>query len=473
MTAIPFPLSSAPGSRPQEGAGRLINCMAEKLGEGAAFPVRWLRAAGLRQRVNIVDHKHLRGGIVQASTLIAVFDSRAYTITKTNGVYTATNRGELAGTSPVTIAKNNASTPNIVCVDPDNGASNLYVDAAPDDFADADIGQPNSVSELHGYLIFTRGDGYIIATDLNSVSVATNSYTQEQGLNLLRGVSYNNEFYAFGDKWTGVYYDAGSSPFPLDRRTQIPRGIVGTFAIAGWEPGWANQLIWVGNDKITYRLNGYTPEIVSTPDVDRAVAQCADPSKLEASVYMQDGNPIWSLTSPGEWTWAFNAKTQNWHERKSYGRDDWRGSQTVMAFDEWMAGDRTTGKLFGIDPLYYREDDDPLAMTLESGIVAAFPARQSVLRADFNMVAAVGQAAGEDPIQTDPSVLVSWSLDGGYRFGNPVTRKLGRQGVGVQSVSVNRIGQAKGKGVRFRLDVADPVHVALMGGQVQTQMLAA
>jgi len=50
---IPFPLSSFPGANPQEGAGRLINCYAEPLGEAskpsAPAPVVWRGSAGLSQ----------------------------------------------------------------------------------------------------------------------------------------------------------------------------------------------------------------------------------------------------------------------------------------------------------------------------------------------------------------------------------------------------------------------------------------
>ena len=46
MTAIQFPLSTAPGQRPQEGAGRLINVYAEARGEKTGAV--WHRAPGLR-----------------------------------------------------------------------------------------------------------------------------------------------------------------------------------------------------------------------------------------------------------------------------------------------------------------------------------------------------------------------------------------------------------------------------------------
>ena len=472
MTAIPFPLSSSPGEKPQEGGGRLINALAEKTGDGARFPVIWKRTPGLRQQLSIATYTHLRGAILVGSTLIVVLNTRAQTVTVSGVTYSATDRGAIAGTDKVTIAKNNAGTPNIVCVSTE-GCFNLFTASGPSSFADADLPQPNSVCVLDGYFAWSIGDGRFFASDLNAVTVSASSFTTEQGLAGRRVVSFRGEIFYFGDKWTGVYRNAATSPFPFERRFTIARGIAGTHAIAGWEPGWANELIWVGEDLKVYRMNGYTPESISTSDVERAIQSCDDTTLLEASVYMHEGNPIWQLTSPGEWTWEHNLKTGNWHERQSYGREDCRMSTAVKAFDVWLSGDRTTGKLFKIDPTYYREADDPLIWTVESGIVANFPARMSAPRADFDFTAATGMASGEDPIQTNPKVRIGTSNDGGYSWGNAVERALGAQGVSNPSVSVNRTGIIKARGRRHRLQVSDPVHVGLMGGQLATMQRAA
>jgi len=472
VVAIPFPLSSAPGVKPQEAAGRLINAYAQATGEGARAPVRWTRTPGLLEKFDVAGHSHLRGGIVSASTLVTVFDERVYTVTKSGTVYTSVNRGELAGTKPVTCAVNNNATPQIACVDVDNGAFELSTSGAPINYSDADVGSPNSVSCLHGYFLFTYGSGTVKASNLNSVSIASNSFTTEQGLSIRRGVVFDDRFFAFGDKWTGVYQDIGASPFPLERTTSIPRGIIGTFAVAGWEPGWKNQLIWVGDDGLVYTLNGYVPAVISNPSVERSIASAADQSLIEASVYMSDGNPVFVLTSPDEWTWEYNAKTQNWNERESYGQDGWRGSQCIKAFNLWLAGDRSTGKVSSIDASHYREIGNPLVFEVESGVIASFPARLAAPRAEFDITAAVGIASGEDPVQTDPSALIYWSRDGGYSYGNPVTRKIGKQGQSEKSVYVSRLGLIKAKGLRFKIQIADPIHVALMGGQVASQALS-
>lgn len=476
MTAIPVPVSSSPGIVAQEGGGRLINCFAVKQEPGARYPVVWWRSAGLRQVIDIATHNHLRGGILAGATLLVAMNARVHAVTVAGETFSSANLGALAGSLPITVARNNAATPDIVCVS-ENGCFNLFAGSAPTSFADADLPQPNSVSVINGYFIWTIGDGRIFASGLNAVTVSTSAFTTEQSFGgLRRGVTFNGEFYAFGANAFAVYKDIGATPFPLQRQFAVEVGIVGTHAIAGWEPGWINQLIFVGDDNIVYRLNGYAPEPISNEDVTRDIAAAVlagGGSRLEACVYMHGKHAFWRLTYPGHWTWEFNATTGNWNERKSFNREDCRASCAIFAFNRWMVGDREDAKLYMVDETCAQEGTAPLHFDLYTGAAANFPARLAIPRADFDFTSAVGSAAGADPIETDPSVLIRWSRDGGFSYGAFVQRRLGRQGDGRRSVSVQRIGLTTGKGVRFHLRISDPVHVGFQGGQVPAQLKAA
>lgn len=453
----------------------MINAFAQKQPPGSRAQVIWYRSAGLREATDVLSHTHTRGLHAAGATLLHVLDQRVYAITKSGETYSFTNLGALTGTDAVTIAQNNAATPNIVAVSLSSGAWNLFTGSAPTPFADTDLPQPNSVAMLNGYLLFTIGDGRIFASDLNSVSVASNSTATEQGLTLRRGVVFADRYYAFGDKWTGVYRDIGASPFPLERQLTIPRGLVGTYAIAGFEKGWANQLIWAADDFIVYRMEGYTPVPISNDDVSRDIetaVKAEEGALLEAYVYMSGKNAFWVLTNPGVWTWEHNLTTGEWNERQSYHSEDCRIRQSVRAFDRWIVGDKETGKLAEIDSTYAREFDDPLIWEISSGNSPTFPSRGTVPRVDFDFTNAVGMASGEDPIQTDPSAQISFSKDGGGTWGNPLIRRLGVQGATDQKISVLRVGKFDSRGVRAKLRISDPVHVGFQGGVMAIEQRA-
>jgi hypothetical protein len=468
MARIEFPVSSSPGSHGQEGAGRIVNGRAIKTEQGAPSPFKWIRSGGLRQILNITGHSHCRGSIAIGSTLLVVLDERVYAVTESAGVFTATNLGALAGTDAVTIARNNAATPNIVAFC-EAGIFNLFTNSAPTSFADGDLPASVAGCSANGYIVAVTGGGEIWSTALNAVTVGSDAFTNAQSNpdGLLRPVWFRGELFAFGNKTIEVFEETGDDPFPFrNKKISIPCGLIGTHAVAGFEEGWVGQLIWAAEDDSVRLLSGYDAKVISNEDVSRAIKDCADRSLLEACVYMDGQNAIWSLTSPGEWTWEYNATTGQWNEGQSYGVNDRRIRHSVRAFDRWIVGDDATGLFAEIDPDYHFEYGDPLIWELRSGSNASFPYPVEIPAAFFNFVAALGSAPGSDPIETTPKVMISWSLDGGYRYGNELTRELGRQGEGSKLVRVNGLGTTRSKGIRFRLRISDPVDVVFFGGEM-------
>jgi len=464
--SIIFPPSSAPGIRPQESGGRLINAFAEKAPVGAPSQIVHRRSPGLFRVAMAVDSRvHTRGFLDIGSEVLWILDSR---VVKFNSAFTVSDVGALTGTEPVTVARNNAATPDNVVVT-DTGCFNLFSASAPTAFADADLpGSPTSVCDFNGYFVWSFADGRIFASNLNSVSVSALSFNTEQGLNVRRVVRYAGRLYAFGDKWTGVYRDAGTSPFPFAREVTIPRGIVGTHAIGGWEAGWANELIWVGDDFIVYKLNGYTPVPISTNDVSRAIQEAVlagDRDLIEVTVYMFEKNAFLAITAHGRFTWEYNLSTGEWNERMSYSRDDWKGMKSVRIFDRWLIGDEYTGELYELRGGYFLEGTDPLIWHVESGALSDFPRGMVIPRASFNCTTGVGDFGAVE----DPKIEISWSLDGGYHYGNPVIRRLGGPGLTKSHPYILSSGLSRGQGVRYRLRVSDNVHVGLSGGVIETE----
>jgi len=375
--------------------------------------------------------------------------------------------GVLSGTEPVTMAKNNAIPKNYIAVT-EAGCFNLFTDSHPTFFTDPDLpSSPTSVCDFDGFFVWSFGDGSIYVSELNSAEVHADSFNIEQGLFVRRVVRYAGRLYAFGDKWTGVYRDAGTQPFPLAREVTIPRGIIGTHAIAGWEAGWANDLIWVGDDFIVYQLNGYTPVPVSTDAVSRDIRRTVlqgGRNLIEASVYMYEGNPFWAITARGQWTWEYNVATGFWNERRSFSRDDWRASRSLRIFDTWLVGDADSGDLFRVSDTF-TEGAEPLIWEVESGVAHGFPKGIAIPRVSFHMTAGVGTFDSEPA----PQVEISWSLDGGYSYGNPVLRRLGGPGETKSHPYVLNSGLSRGQGIRYRLRVSDAVHVGLAGAVIEPE----
>jgi len=470
---IPFPANSSPGIKPQEGGGRLVNGYVTEIQDGGANPVLWERSSGMVEfaRVEDADHIGCRAMTLIGSTLLHIVATRVYSVSSAGVV---TDVGAFAGTSPVIMAQNTVDpVPDVFGVT-DNAAYLFTVGSPPTSYnGGGNLSAPNSVAVLNNYAIFSSPGGRLTATNINSTTIASNAFEDIPKGNLLRVVEYNNELFAFGSNYFRVYRDAGTSPFPLEF-TGVERdiGIVSSFAVAGFESDFPDALLFGGSDNRVYRMEGYTAVPVSTHDVQEAIEGTADKSDIRAHAYISHGQPFWSLTSPGNWTWEYNLATGLWHERESYARTDWRGRVTIKAFDKWLVGDAISGNIYEIREGHPFEADDALVWQLESNAVQRFPVPLNAHWSYYNFTSGVGVDTGLIPTQTEPKVAISWSLDGGARYGNPLVRSLGTQGAYEQSVRIGNTGISTGKGIRYRLEVSDGVRVGFMGGQTSLEELS-
>lgn len=461
MVEIPFPTSSFPGANAQESGGRIINAYAEPLGDGAPSRIARRRSPGLKN-FGTSMRTGPRGLIEVAGVLYAAFDGKLEKCGSGGGAFE--NIGNLNGTKKGFFARNNNVNPDKVFVDPDGNVAVFTPTSVTNSYPDGDLPAVNSVTELDGYLVFTTGDGRAFATDLNSTDVNALSFGKAESKpdGLVRGIRWSDRLLLMGNFTTEIWTNVGTSPFPFARSIVLPRGLIGPYAVTGFEDNFSKGVHWVGDDCAMYRLNGNTPEKISPPDLDGLIEAVGNKEALEMCCYISRGHAFVQLSSD-EWTWVFNTNNERWHERKSYQSERSRITQTLYAFGKWLCGDTETGNIQEISGRTYDEVGSPLRVRIESGPVVKFPAGQPVGRADFYFVTGVGIAGGHDPDQTDPTVGISWSDDGGLTWSNPLLRKLGRQSETLQLVSlVGCTGRSGWHGRRWRVDISDAVYVSLL-----------
>lgn len=456
MVALTFPKSSSPGARPGEGAGRLVNCFWALDGERAAL----VPAPGLVPFSVVAQGP--RGFLLVGSLLYVAVKDALYTV---NAAGVATLVGVLSGSDPVTMARNNRSpSPDVVIVSEDGAF--VATTSGVSDYPDPDVNTPTSVAFLDGYFLFSYGDGTIRASGLNTTDLNDQSFTKAESKpdGLIRGITKNGQYIALGPTSTEFYSNAGTQPFPLARAEVSDTGLFGKWAVAGFEDGWDRPWFSVASDRTVCRWDGYTPTRVSTREVERSIAGITDPNSLRACVYGFGGNAVVSLSGPN-WTWEYHVAANRWFERESYGAKRWRAERSVNAFNRWLVGDLRSTGIMAISETARREGSDPLVCTMEA-IGPTFPqgARLDDLRVEIST--GQGRAEGLDPIETDPTVTISSSLDGGADFRNPVPRSMGRQGEFGRTVRVGSLGRARGAGVRVRVEVADPVPFSLYGADL-------
>lgn len=467
MPEILFPITTSPGSRPGEGAGRLINCYAEKLAEGARNGFVRRRSPGLK-RIAKTGHVGCRGVHYYNGNLFVAQKDRLTRINYTGTSFTVTDLGNLPGEGRVTFARNNKAPVNdILCVTEDDTFV-ITASGPPSSLSDGDLPQAISIDFMDGYFIWAIRDGRFFVSGINDTTVSALDFGKAESHpgGIYRAIAFGELLYLCGPNSIEAWQNAGNATgSPFSRAAVISRGIVGTFAIAGNEYGFP-ALVFVSDDNGVYTLaGGYQPQKISTPDLDRLIGAVSDKSKIDVTVSITDGHQWATVSGPG-FSWEYEVGTGLWHERASYLSNHWRGVCSTTAFDAWVIGDRTTDDVWIIQQKTMREGENPLVMTAISVPGANFPNRTIIPRADFDIIVGQGLVTGDEPIETDPSCLIYWSDDAGNTWSQPLKRSIGRLAQFKKSVSVNRTGTAGRYARLWKIEISDPVYASILGGSM-------
>jgi hypothetical protein len=229
-------------------------------------------------------------------------------------------------------------------------------------------------------------------------------------------------------------------------------------AVAGFELGWDREPYFVAHDGTVRVLRGFDAPEVSTPDVRAFIAK-STVSTLEACVYTAKGNAFWALSSD-QGTWELNVTTGQWHERISQGANRWRVSRSMKTGGKWIVGDKLSTNLLAVSDTLTTEAGVPVTWTAESSPLKDYPARVAVPAA----FAEFTEADGVD-------VQVSWSLDGGKTWANPLTRSLAT--ADKHPVRVNRLGLSTQHGLRLRLSSSSAGDFSFQGASVPAPQVRA
>lgn len=479
-TPLPFPATALPGRRPGESQGDLLNAYVTKVGD----EIRWHRVAGLRRvtpgKID-ASRREPRGQLAVGNYLVSAWTDSLEAMDPAGGIAVALG-DVLAGAKPVTMAANIRDIPQIAIVtesdaylfDTDTMTLVPYpltdVSVAQDGSEMVDnLGSVNSVDYYAGYLVFSRGDGTIVASDLQNAIIPDLSYDRAQYAadGLLRMKSTGETILAMGTKSIEVWQDVGKIPFPLQRATVIDTGLLGQFAVAGGPSEWERGILFVASDFTVRQLDGYTPRIVSNDAVSRDIYDARNlPGEFRAQVYSFGGQAIWSL-SHLEWTWEYNLSTGAWHRRQSQGWKRWRGGFAREFNLRWYVQDMKSDGILEVTSDVCYEDETRLLTEVTSSALKDFPLSVRVPDLEFDFTVGLGDVMRPEAEQ-DPVVALSWSHDGGATWSSPLMRSLGQQGRYGTLVRLRNIGKSTHHGVMFKWSIIDPVHVTFRGAVAPT-----
>lgn len=467
MPRVPFVGASYRERSSFLDAQACINLFPVVAGSGTAKAVRALYGTPGRRPLVSAAESVVRGehNPTNGGDAIVVVGSKVYRLSK---AFVLTAIGDVDASTTLVNIKDNGS--QAVIVTGPNGYSVDLVTNIVTQITSAAFYGANNIQFLNTYGILNKpGTNIFYITGPNTITFNALDFASAESNSepIIAHIVNHGDLILFKESVTEIWRVVPSAAFPFARDTNasIEHGCAARNSVASLD----NTVFWLGKSAegagIVWRLNGYTPQRVSTDAIEYAIAGYSRMDDAIAYSYQQEGHTFYKITFPsGNATWVYDVGTQLWHQQAYLdpvtgvlGRDR---SNCHMYFNgKHVTGDYLTGDLRTLDLDYYLDGLDPMP---------AIRAAAYIYKADFGLLAhirlqvdiepGVGSNNGQG---VNPLAWLDWSDTGGKTWSNSYSSSLGAQGKYRTRLFWTRLGSARTR--VYRLTISDPVKRVILG----------
>ena len=435
-------------------AQRCVNFYLEPAPEDSKEPDVLFSTPGLKLWASI-SSVPIYGMHVLGSYLYVVTDNKVYRVDTASS---ASSLGSIGTTENVVMMDNNADDVIIVKED---GASYLADSASLTQITDGDFVSASSVAAVDGYACFSRiSSNTFHISDLNDASAyaaADTSEIQQNSNTIVRAIAHQGGLWLFTSGNIEVWYNSGNADFPFvpNRSATISRGCAAKRSVVQED----NTLFFLGDDRIIYRMDGYTPKRISTHAIEKAIQGYTTISDCEAIAYTQEGHKFAVFTFPTELeTWVYDISTGLWHQRQSFGEGRWRASSHAFFAGKHLVGDFETGKIYELDLDTYTDNTTTIQGVLVSPPIYSGNKRITHDRLWIEFDTGVGLITGQG---SDPLCMLRFSDDAGNTWSNEIQASIGDMGDYRVKVEFTCLGQSRHR--IYELKITDPIKRHITG----------
>lgn len=336
---------------------------------GTLSRVKALDAPGLKPFVEIASNGGIRGAENVEEKLLVVAGTTLYQISNT-GV--AIPRGTIPGTGLVSIGYNQQGIANEVLIG--NGSAGYVYNTSLltlERVTDEAFPGTKAVDYLDSYLLGVEPLGrFWFHSDLADAESynSLDRYEAETSPDPIVTLAVSNEeVVVFGQRTTDLFVNTGATTGTFQSKgVAMSVGCAAARSVVKLD----NTLFWLDNFGVFQRLNGYSPQPVSTRVLEAAISGL-DWTRCRGMVYQDKGRKIVYWTFPGELTIGYDVTTGLWHRREAYGINSDRLSCIVAWNNKWIGGDYISGRLYELDWDYMLQVDQPHVRKLKTAPLAA------------------------------------------------------------------------------------------------------
>jgi len=447
MPAIAFGTQSYQHESLPLSSQRMVNTYLEPGPPAAKTPAAVVAAFGIKSYLTIGTGP-IRGAIRVNERVFVVSGNSLYSIL--SGVVSPA-LGAIPDFGRVFMASDGSHV--VIAV---NGGGHVYDGATVAPITDENFPGYQWMTYLDGYFIGGPGDGkfYINHTAFDpTVWNALDFATTESGPDDIVGaITDHREVFLGGRQKFEVWYNSGDAQFPLSRTASgyMEIGLASRFGLTKAD----NSIFFAASDGTFRRVNGYTPVRISTTALEQTIVKFVN-QECVASSWIESGHTMVSF-SYTQGTFVYDVSTQLWHERQSYGFDNWSIGFLVRMPNMTLVGDTQSNRIGILSADVFREWDQPMVATAVSPTTPNGP--HSSLELEFE--------SGVGGIGEEPPVMLQYSEDGGRLWSNEIWRSLGQQGDFKRKVIYNRLGTPRLQNRVYRYSISHPCRRTLIAAHL-------
>lgn len=436
MPEIRFGFQDVPHSSKPVSAQRMINCYLVESTPGSRAQAFVTSSYGIKEFSALGITKAAK--VINGLLYVVTPDSLKYVQPNGNGV----TLGSIASVGKTAYIEGNANY--IVIVTGGNGY--VYTGGSLDLIADTDFPAAKWVGFLDGYwpvIEKNTGKVYINEAANNPTSWNPLDFASAEGSpdDLVFGLTNRSELLLFGKDSTEAFYNSHNSDYPFERSPNgfIERGIMSEGAAAKLD----NIVYFMGNDGVAYRLIGFEPNRISNTFIDRQIEKHT--KECTCLTWKEAGHPMIGFNFK-EACHVFDASTNLWHSRRSYGYDNLNVRWSAFAYNMHLVGGVNIGS---IDQDTFTEFGDTLRSQCTSASVNS--AKRLMVHAMLELNFDVGHQG---------TVMLRYSDDGGYTWSKEKTRSLGSIGKYATRVRFSALGASRDR--VYEYSISDPYRRTLI-----------
>jgi len=284
-------------------------------------------------------------------------------------------------------------------------------------------------------------------------------------------VSLNTGLYVMGttsiERWQSINVaDPVVIPVQVLRGANIERGVLSPQSVQQFQ----NSIFWLADD-LTVRsiVDGqYSINPISDLDFHEDIQTYRNPELVQSFIIDTPESKNYVITFPNDdVTWSYDLETQFWHKRKSFNMGRWRIASFTNAFDRFIVGDFSSGKLYEILPDVFNENGETQEIIITTPPI--YDDQADLFINFIELVVDVGQGRISDEIPSlgirkgfpiSPLLRIEYSTDGGRNFRERAPISLGAIGDSQKKVISRTYGRLKRHfNMVWRFTITDDVDV--------------